>query len=117
MSIDALWSVFIRSMSARITMSSDAIIEEILVPISSSFQTSTCWCSSFPWACCSSDPSNRQNVLSSDSRFFSKAAFTPNRIFSESFLKNLSFTDVVDTVGTVGLLVAKAVQQVTSMGQ
>ena len=30
----------------------------------------------------------------------------PNRIFFESFLKNLSFTEVVDTVGTIGLLVA-----------
>ena len=30
----------------------------------------------------------------------------PNRIFSKSFLKNSSLTDVVDTVGTIGLLVA-----------
>ena len=93
-------------MPAHIPMSSDVIIEEILVPISSSFRMSTCWCSSFPWACHSSDPSNRCIMLSSDSRFLSKAVFTPNRIFSESFLKNLSFTEVVDTVGTVGLLVA-----------
>ena len=106
MSVDALWSVFMRSTSARIPISSDAIVAEILVPISSSFRMGTCWCSSFPWACRSSDPSNRRNLLSSDSQFFSKAAFTPNRIFSKSFLKNSSFTDVVDTVGTIGLLVA-----------
>ena len=31
-------------------------------------------------------------------------AFTPNRIFSECFLKNSSFADIVDTVGAVGLL-------------
>ena len=64
----------------------------------------TASCSSFPWACRSSDPSNRWNLLSSDSWFLSKAVFTPNRIFSESFLKNSSFADIVDTVGTVGLL-------------
>ena len=54
-------------------------------------------------------------MLSSDSRFFSKAAFTPNRIFSESFLKNLSFADVVDTVGTVGLLVATGCHDVVGV--
>ena len=30
----------------------------------------------------------------------------PSRIFSKSFLKNLSFADIVDTVGAVGLLAA-----------
>ena len=37
MSMDAFWSVFMQSMSARIPISSDAIVVEIFVPISSSF--------------------------------------------------------------------------------
>ena len=46
--VDAFWSVFMRLMSTRILVISAAIDVDILFPMSSSLDRSTCWCSRVP---------------------------------------------------------------------
>ena len=104
-----------RSMSARIPVSSDAIVEEILVPISSSLVRSTCWCSRVPWVCRSVDSSMERSVFLSFSREFSIRAFTPCSILSESLMRNSSFVGAVGTVVAVALLLARGSRDVVGV--
>ena len=48
MLVDAFWSVFMRSISARILVISAVINIDILFPMLSSLERSTCWCSRVP---------------------------------------------------------------------
>ena len=92
-----------RSTSARIPLNSDAIVVEILVPISSSFRTSTCWCSWVPCVSRSSDPNSWRSLSISCLRFFSKAVLMPTRKVSDSFVNSSLLVIIVCTVGAVVL--------------
>ena len=104
-----------RSMSARIPVSSDAMVVKILVPISSSLVRSTCWCSRVPLVCRSVDSSIEHSVFLSFSREFSIRAFTPCSILSESLIRRSSLVGAVGTVVAVVLLLARGSHDVVGI--